>query len=197
MSRTTVAIAIILYLVASLSFAFFERTQNPFWTFDAGTIGESVGGALAIFIGGALIPIIIWGLMRFRASRAAVPLLLWLAIGGAFAYLSHVGAAADRGMRTEKFANDGLVGKNKDDFLRSTKLGCEQQQRSNLLTPKIGITEKQIVDYCDCYAAGASEALTTDELRYIVMNGRPPASFTDKATKLGNFCGQQILGARK
>jgi hypothetical protein len=135
--------------------------------------------------------------MRFRTSRVAMPLLLWLVIGGGFAYLSHVGAAVDRGVRTEKFANDGLTGKNKDDFLRSTKLGCEQQQRSNSLTPKIGITEKQIVDYCDCYAAGASEALTTDELRYMVMNGKPPAGFTDKATTLGNFCGQQIFGARK
>jgi hypothetical protein len=38
--------------VACLSFAFFEKTQNPFWTLNAATIGETIGGALTVFVGG-------------------------------------------------------------------------------------------------------------------------------------------------
>lgn len=69
MSRSTIAITITLYFVACLIFAFFEKTQNPFWTHNAATIGETVGGALTVFVLGGSIPIVAWGSMRFRTSR--------------------------------------------------------------------------------------------------------------------------------
>jgi hypothetical protein len=110
------------------------------------------------------------------------------------AYFAHVGNAYERQNKIAKMtANGTFSGKDRDDFIRSSKLSCAQNQRANPLTAKIGLTEAKIVAYCDCYAAGMVEAITVDELRTIVATGKQPASIVDKATTLGNFCSQQVL----
>ena len=168
--------------------------QDPLWVLNAYTVGNLVGAGFAAFALPGIIPLIGWAFVKFRPTSAVVPMLAWLVVGVCLAYFSDTGRRLDRNSRIDKLVNDGgLTGKDKQDFLRSTRLGCEQQQRSNPLTAKIGISEAKIIAYCDCYATGASAALTLEELRHIVSKGTPPETFSYKATVLGQFCGSEIL----
>ena len=136
--------------------------------------------------------------MRFKASSAAGPLFFWLLISGVLAYFSYEGAAAERKLKLEKFAsNGGLVGREKDDFLTSTKQGCEARQRSSPLTKRVDISDAKIAAYCDCYAQGMAEAMTIDELRYFATNGKASITVNDKAATLGTFCSEQVLGQKR
>jgi hypothetical protein len=185
---------LLIYFTAALSFALYEAMLDPFWVPSSRTVGNLVGAGFATFALAGILPMIGWAFVKFRASSAVVPMVAWLVIGVCLAYLSHVGSRLDRNSKVEKFLNDGgLIGKERQDFMRSAKLGCEQKQRSDPLTAKIGISDAKIVAYCDCYAAGASEALTREELRHIVSNGKPPDTFTEKATTLAQFCATEPL----
>lgn len=197
MSSRVIWLLIALYLAAGLSFGFYEAVQNPFWALSGEKIGAMVGAGLSVFALAGALPLIGWACVKFRPSGAFVPMLAWLMIGVGFAYLIHVGNYVEHQTKIEKFvSNGGLVGKEKEDFLRSAKFGCEQKQRSNPLTAKIGLSDAKIVAYCDCYAAGASEALTIGELRYFVSNGKAPDSFNDKAMMLGQLCGTEVLSKK-
>ena len=197
MSSRVIWLVIAVYLGAALSFGFYEAVQDPFWTPNGYAIGTMVGAGLSVFALAGALPLIAWSSVKFQPSRAVVPMLAWLTIGAGFAYLIHAGNDVDHRLKIDKFvSNGGLVGKEKEDFVRSAKFGCEQKQRSNPLTAKIGFSDAKIVAYCDCYAAGASEALTIEELRYFVSNGKAPASFNDKAMMLGQLCGTEVLNKK-
>lgn len=70
---------------------------------------------------------------------------------------------------------------------------CLLSALANPLTQKIGISEAKIVAYCECVAAGLAEAISMEELRYVASYGKQPASFSDKATVMGQFCSQETL----
>jgi hypothetical protein len=93
-------------------------------------------------------------------------------------------------------SNEGLLGKEKDAFLTSTKQGCEAKQRASPLRERLNISEAKIVAYCDCWASGMSEAITIDELRSYVATGNMPTAVSDKAAILGNFCENEVLGQK-
>jgi hypothetical protein len=198
MTRRTVGLLFFVYFVAAVGFATSEAMQDPFWSASAAEVGRIAGGALTIYILGAILPMIGWAVMRFKASSAAGPLLFWLLISGVLAYFSYEGTAAERKLKLEKFAsNGGLVGREKDDFLTSTKQGCEARQKSSLLTKRVNISDAKIAVYCDCYAQGMAEAMTIDELRSFATNGKAPTSVNDQAATLGRFCGEQVLGQKQ
>ncbi len=89
--------------------------------------------------------------------------------------------------------NGVFSGKDRDDFIRSSKLSCAQSQKANPLTPKIGLTDAKIAAYCDCYAKSIAASITVDELRTVVSTGKQPSSIVDKATALGSSCGKQVM----
>jgi hypothetical protein len=196
MTRRTVGLFFFVYFVAAVGFATLETMQDPFWSAGAGEIGRIAGAALTIYVLGAILPMIGWAIMRFKASSAAGPLFFWLLISGVLAYFSYEGTAAERRLKLEKFASNGLVGREKDDFLTSTKQGCEARQRSSPLTKRVNISDAKIASYCDCYAQRMAEAMTVDELRYFTTNGKAPTSVNDKAAMLGSFCSEQVLGQK-
>lgn len=194
MSRSTIWLLCFYYLVAGLLFGAFEAWQDPLWTVSGASIGATVGTGISIFLIAGIVPMIGWAIVRFRAERATVPFVLWAVLGCAMAYAMHVGDAFDRLQKIAAMTPNGVfAGKDRIDFLRSAKLSCAQKQRENPLTAKIGLSEQKIVAYCDCLAEGLAEAVTVDELRTIATAGKQPASFVDKITTMGNFCGQQVL----
>lgn len=196
MSRRTIWLLCFLYFGAAVGFELFEILQDPLsapapW---AGDIGHLLGSAFSVWAISAILPIIGWAIGGFRAASAKGPFMFWLFLGVVVAAVSDYG---ERFERNEKIANampNGVFsGKDRDDFIRSSKLSCAQSQKANPLTPKIGLTDAKIAAYCDCYANGMAASITVDELRTMVSTGKHPSSIVDKATALGSSCGKLVM----
>jgi hypothetical protein len=194
MSRNWIWLLSLLYLAAAIAFAAYEMVQNPFWKFNVGTIGETVGAGLAVYGTSAALPLIAWGLARFRQQTARPVFVAWLIIGITLAYFVDAGKRTDRTASISKLPSNSVFSdKDRGAFEQSVKLGCEQTQRANPLTAKIGISEAKITVYCECMSVGLAEAISPEELRYAVSNGKPPASLLDKREMMGQFCIQEAL----
>jgi hypothetical protein len=194
MPRAWIWLLSFLYLVMAVAFSAYEAIQNPHWKLDGHTIGRMIGGGLFIYGASAVVPVIAWGFARFRQGVAPPVFVTWLVIGVVLAYLSDTGNRLDRTAKIAKLTSSPVFsGKDRDDFERSVKLGCEQSQRANTLTAAIGISEAKITVYCECIAAGLAEAISLEELRYAVSNGKPPASLLDKRTVMSQFCSAEVL----
>jgi hypothetical protein len=185
-----------LYFVAATAFSAFEFIEDhPFSTFGGTySVSWAISSGLVYFIGGGVLPMIVWAFARFRASLAAAPLMLWLIIGSGLAFVSDYGARFERNAKLQKFtSHEALTGKDRDDMVRSTKQTCVQNQTANPLTPKLGIPTNKIAAYCDCFAEGMASAISMDEIKVLVSTGKPSPSLMDKNTSLGNFCSQQVF----
>lgn len=194
MRRKWIWLLSLLYLVACLGFSAYESMQNPLWNLNTRTIGEMVGGGLAIYGASALLPVIGWAVARFRRQAAPPAFVAWLLIGAAFAYLSDAGKRIDRPAPIAKARGASVFsGKDREDFEQSVKLGCVETQRADPLTVKVGITEAKITLYCECISARLAEAISSDELRYAASNGKPPRTLVDKRTVIAEFCRSEAL----
>jgi hypothetical protein len=194
MSRNWIWLLSLLYLAAAITFAAYEVVQNPFWQFNVRTIGAAVGGGLAVYGGSAALPLIAWSFARFRRQAARPVFAAWLLIGLTFAYFADVGKRMDRTASIAKITNNSVfTDKERGEFEQSVKLGCEQTQRADPLTPKIGISEAKITVYCECMSAGLAAAINLEEMRYAVSNGKPPTSLLDKRATMVQFCVQEAL----
>ncbi len=197
MSRRAISLVIISYFVAALVFCVWQALQNPFWKLSVVTAGGAFGGAVALFVGSAIFPMVGWAFAKFEGRRAATAMVAWLAIGVGFAYLTHKGQSIDRASKIETQLSQGISGKDRDDFRRSLDLGCQQDQRANRLNVQLAVTDRQIIDYCDCVSGAVSMAITVDEIRYMLTSGKPPASLADKVTMLAPLCLPDILKERR
>src|SRR4051794_14028528 len=134
------------------------------------------------------------GVHSIQATRRATGISRLASIGVALAYFSDAGKRIDRTASTAKpSSNSAFSGKDRKDFEQSVNLGCEQTQRADPLTAKIGISEAKITVYCECISAGLAEAISLEELRYAASNGNPPASLREKRTIMGQFCLGEVL----
>src|ERR1035437_1418301 len=132
------------YLAGAAGFELFEMQQD---TLSApvplgGSIGHLVGAAFSLFGIAGILPMIIWAFMRFRGANAGGIFVLWAILAVVMAFLIDYGARYER---NEKIAiampNGVFSGKDRDDFIRSSKLSCAQSQKANPLTPKIALTD--------------------------------------------------------
>jgi hypothetical protein len=194
MSRLWIVLLSFIYLAAALAFGAYEVAQNPLWNPNTRTAGEMVGAGLFVYVASAIVPVIAWGVARFRQHAARPVFLAWLFIGVALAYFSDAGKRIDRTANLARaHGNSALSRGEREDFEKSVKLGCQQTQRADPLTAKVGINEAKITVYCECISTGLAEALSLEELRYAVSNGKPPASLLDKRTVMSQFCSQEAL----
>jgi hypothetical protein len=183
-----------MYLAAALAFGAYEVALNPSWKLNTRTVGEMVGAGLFFYAASAIVPMIAWGFARFGQPAARPVFLAWLFIGVAFAYFSDAGKRIDRTANLANvLGNSAFSRVEREDFEKSVKLGCQQTQRADPLTAKIGISEAKITVYCECITAGLAEAISLEELRYAVSNGKPPASLLDKRTVMSQFCSEEAL----
>jgi hypothetical protein len=174
-----------------VAFGLFQFVQDH--AFSAYAVAWAISSGLVYFVIGGVFAVPVWAFARFRASDAALPLVLWLIFGSGMAFISDQGYRLDRNSKLQKFTSEGLAGKDRDDAVRSIKQMCVQNQTANPLTPKLGIKANTITAYCDCLAEGMASAVSIDEIKVIISTGKPPASLTEKGTTLGNFCSQQVF----
>jgi hypothetical protein len=97
MSRKSIGILLGIYFLSALAFAFFRVLSNPFFVrLDALTLGKAIGGALLLFLGAGLLPLLGWALYRVRPQYAWRALASWAFIGILLAYFFEVGARLER-----------------------------------------------------------------------------------------------------
>jgi hypothetical protein len=84
MSRKTTFLLAGLYFIAALAFGVFHAVTNPF--VSNLNPAWAIGGALLLFGGAGLLPVLGWALCRFKPAYAMWPLLSWAFFGIVLAY---------------------------------------------------------------------------------------------------------------
>jgi hypothetical protein len=189
LSRQRIGLLFVLYFLAAVVFTAFEASLEPFTKFDSGKIGEVIGGGIAIYVMAGILPMLFWAFQRFKPERAGGPFVAWLIVAVPLAYFTDFQDRYDRNLKITEFTNKSVFeGKDRTDFVKMFRLSCIQNQTSNPLTPKLGVTAQFIAGYCDCMAGGMAEATTMEELKYAVRTGQLPSSMNDKALMIAPNC---------
>jgi hypothetical protein len=189
MSRKSIGILLGIYFISALAFALFRVFSNPFFArLDALTLGEAIGGALLLFLGAGLLPLLGWALYRFRPQYAWRMLASWAFIGIATAYFFEVGARLERDVQVTMLS--------KNLILSGSKLSCLDSEHANKFRTLVGITEREISLYCGCVSEALAATLTSDELTYIATNGQTPQAVHERAAEMGRPC-RTLIGRTK
>src|ERR1019366_9764928 len=70
MSRKAILLSVGLYFLAAVAFGVFRVVTNPFLSgLNAAAVGNAVGGALLLYGGAGLLPVLGWALYRFKRSE--------------------------------------------------------------------------------------------------------------------------------
>jgi hypothetical protein len=116
MSRKTVSLLATLYFLAAMAFSVFHGLTNPFLPdLNVPAAGKAAGGAVLLFGGVGLLPLLGWALYRFKSQYAIWPMLSWAFIGIALAYSFEIGVRLQREVRISMLAR------------KSGPVGCQAQ----------------------------------------------------------------------
>jgi hypothetical protein len=189
MSPKSISFFLGIYFLAALAFAFFRVLSNPFFAgLDIPTLGEAIGGALLLFLGAGLLPVLRWILDRFRPQDAWQTLASWAFIGVATAYFIEVGARLERDVQVTTLSKNLIVS--------DSKLSCLDSEHASRFRTEIGITERQISLYCGCVSEALAASTTSDELTNIATNGQVPQAIRERAAEMGRPC-RTLIGRTK
>ena len=200
MTRKSIVITSVVYLLAALAFGAFIELTEPFpyngSHAQAEHIAEIVGGGVGTYVVAGVLPMIAWAVMRFRAEKAAGPFFAWGILGVVFMALSAAGIFHDRNLKITQTATSiaSLSGGDYESFLRGTRQSCTDAQRKSQINRASGITEQQIATYCQCYATAMAKEVTADEIAYMARSGHPSETFRQKADRIAPTCTRVAIG---
>jgi hypothetical protein len=181
MSQKTVLLLAGLYFLAALAFSVFNVLTNPFLSdMNAPVAGKAVGGAVLLYGGAGLLPLLGWALYRFKPLYAMWPMLSWAFIGIVLAYSFEIGVRLEREVQISMLARNLAQS--------DAKLTCLDSQHASKFKSELGISEREISVYCGCVSEATAASVTTDELTYIVTNGKAPQPLQERAAQLGQPC---------
>jgi hypothetical protein len=190
MSRRTIFLLAGLYFVAAVAFSVFHVATNPFSSgLNAAAISKSVGGALLLFGGAGLLPVLGWALYRFKPQYAMWPILSWAFLGIALAYFFEIGVRLERDVQISMLARNLT--------LSEAKLSCLDSEHANKFRSEVGITEHEVSVYCGCVSEATAASMTVDDLTYIATNGNAPQPLQERAAQLGQTCRRLIVGKKE
>lgn len=98
-------------------------------------------------------------------------------------------------MQTPPPASGFTSDQDKDAFIASAKQSCIAREVNDPSMKQNGYTEAQIGLYCQCAAEKAADAITPDEVQYIMTNRSIPPSFTAKTQAIAQTCRSVTLPA--
>jgi hypothetical protein len=190
MSRKTVFLLAGLYFLAALAFGVFHVVTNPFLSeVNSTAIGKAVGGALLLYGGAGLLPVLGWALYRFRPLYAMWPMLSWAFLGIVLAYFFEIGVRLERDVQISMLARNLTQS--------DAKLSCLDSQHASKFRLEIGITDHEVSVYCGCVSEATAASVTADELTYIATNGKAPQPVQERAVQLGQSCRRLIMGEKR
>ena len=107
MSRKTILLLAGLYFLAAVAFSVFHVVTNPFLSeLNSAAISKAVGGALLLYGGAGLLPVLGWALYRFRPLYATWPMLSWAFLGIVLAYFFEIGVRLERDVQISMLARN-------------------------------------------------------------------------------------------
>ncbi len=181
MSRKTILLLAGSYFLVASAFSVFHVLTNPFLPdLKAPAAGEAVGGAILLYGGTGLLPLLGWALYRFKPQYATWPMLSWGVIGIALAYSFEIGVRLEREVQISMLARNLAQS--------DAKLTCLDSQHASKFKSELGISEREISVYCGCVSEATAASVTTDELTYIVTNGKVSQPLQERAAQLGQPC---------
>jgi hypothetical protein len=190
MSRKTILLLAVLYFLAAVAFSVFHVVTNPFLSeLNSAAISKAVGGALLLYGGAGLLPVLGWAPYRFRPLYAMWPMLSWAFLGIVLAYFFEIGVRLERDVQISMLARNLT--------LSDAKLSCLDSQHASKFKSEIGITEHEVLIYCGCVSEATAASVTADELTYIATNGKAPQLVQERAVQLGQSCRRLILGKKE
>jgi hypothetical protein len=190
MSRKTILLLAVLYFLAAVAFSVFHVVTNPFLSeLNSAAIGKAVGGAILLYGGAGLLPVLGWALYRFRPLYAVWPMLSWAFLGIVLAYFFEIGVRLERDVQISMLARNLT--------LSDAKLSCLDSQHASKFRSEIGITEREVSVYCGCVSEATAASVTADELTYIATNGKAPQPVQERAAQLGQTCRRLIMGKKE
>jgi hypothetical protein len=190
MSRKTILLLAGLYFLAAVAFSVFHVVTNPFLSeLNSAAIAKAVGGALLLYGGAGLLPVLGWALYRFRPLYAMWPMLSWAFLGIVLAYFFEIGVRLEHDVQISMLARNLT--------LSDAKLSCLDSQHASKFRGEIGITEREVSVYCGCVSEATAASVTPDELTYIATNGKAPQPVQERAVQLGQTCRRLIMGKKE
>src|SRR5579883_2408325 len=114
-----------------------------------------------------------------RSVAVAVVGIVAIAVAGAMIYWR---------MQAQPPASSFTSHQDKDAFIASAKQSCIAQEVNDPSMKQSGYTDAQIGLYCQCAAEKAADAITSDEVQYIVTKRSIPPSFAAKTQTIAQTC---------
>jgi hypothetical protein len=71
----------------------------------------------------------------------------------------------------------------RDSFISSAKQSCARSVDGTKI-----LKGPEVEAYCDCLAKRMADSVTAEEARFVLTNGKPPASMHDKAVQFAPIC---------
>jgi hypothetical protein len=181
MSRRSIGILLGIYFLSALALTLFRTFSNPFFSrLDAPTLGEAIGGAVLLFLGAGLLPLLRWAQHRFTPQFAWPTLVSWAFVGIATAFFVEVGSRLERDVQVSMLS--------KNLVLSDSKLSCLDSEHASKFRTEVGITEREISLYCGCVSEALAASTTSDELTDIATNGQVPQAVQERAAEMGRPC---------
>jgi hypothetical protein len=188
MSRRITWLLASFYFFAALGFSVFHVITNPFLAgLNAAAVSRAFAGALLLYGGAGLLPVLGWALYRFRSRYAAVVMLSWAFIGITLAYFFEIGVRLERDVQISMLARNLAQS--------DAKLSCLDSQHASKFRSELGITDREVLVYCGCVSEATAASATGDELTYIATNGKTPEPLQERAAQLGQSC-RRLLGRK-
>ncbi len=157
-------------------------------------IGSFAGIALLAPALAGILPLIFWAFGRFRADKAAGPVVAWGLLGGLLFLFSTLGDAYEGNLAIRNIpANiSAMFSNDYETFIRVVKTSCVESRNRNSTDRQTGISDAAFAAFCQCYAEVLLKELTVQEFRITldarVLPNPPPVWIREKMGRAAIAC---------
>lgn len=160
MSLRTFLLTCLVFFLIAMGYSIYDITRKPI---DASTlvfVSKIFGEFFFNFVLTAIVPAILWAIFRFNLRAAVAPVVLWVFLFVASAYLVKVGENTDLKYRQTQPLRD----EDRAEFVRSMTQRCLARVQVQPSAGGAGLSAEQAALWCDCYVGRLAKELTVAEI---------------------------------
>src|SRR5579859_2804859 len=183
MSRTAIAVTTVLLLLLAFLLTQVDAVLSSRGT-DLRSVVADVAHALIVFLIAAVIPLIIWGCLRFRRESAVLPLAMW---GG---FIGLIGAAPILAAHVKPIVTAVLeIPSVKRGFRTSFVSSATKSCVASVQAKGVSTSASDLESRCQCSANAIVDGLTPEEFATLILNAKSvPPDLRDKIMTLATTC---------